>query len=146
MFCVLKRNKTFAKICLLRQTIARRVEELGYSLEESLTAKAQNFSLAYFMALDESTNIRSTAQLAIFIREIDDNFEITEELAAIIPLKDTTRGIDLLEGVMATIKQLGLSFSNLSGITTDGAPSMTGRQQGLGTLLQREASKAGNDY
>ena len=83
--------------------------------------------------------------MPIFIRGVDDNFEITEELAAIIPLKSTTRGIDLLEGMMATIKRLGLSLSNLSGKTTDGAPSMTGRQQGLETLLQREASKAGND-
>ena len=46
---------------------------------------------------------------------------------------------------MATIKRLGLSLSNLSGITTDGAPSVTERQHGLGTLLQREASKTGND-
>ena len=45
---------------------------------------------------------------------------------------------------MATIKRLGLFLSNFSRITTDGAPSMTVRH-GLGTLLQREASKTGND-
>ena len=58
--------------------------------------------------LDESTDIRSTALLAIFIRGVDDNFEIAEELVAIISLKGTTRGIDLLEGMMATIKRMGL--------------------------------------
>ena len=97
------------------------------------------------LALDESTDIRSTAQLAIFIRGVDDYFEITEELAAIVPIKGTTRGSDLLEGVMTTIKRLGLSLSKLSGITTDGAPSMIGRRQGLGNLLQLEANKVGND-
>ena len=138
------KKETFAKISLSRQTIARRVEELGNSIEESLMAKARNFSL-YSLALDESTDIRSTAQLAIFICGIDDYFEITKELAAIVPIKGTTRGSDLLEGVMATIKRLGLSLSKLSGITTDGAPSMIGRRQGLGDLLQLEANKVGND-
>ena len=46
---------------------------------------------------------------------------------------------------MATIKRLGLSLSKLSGITTDGAPSMIGRRQSLGNLLQLEANKVGND-
>jgi len=46
---------------------------------------------------------------------------------------------------MTTIKFLGLSLSKLSGIKTDGAPSMEGRQQGLANLLQLEASKVRND-
>ena len=107
-------------------------------------AKARNFS-SYSLALDESTDIRSTAQLAIFIRGVDDYFEITEELAAIVPIKGTTRDSDLLERVMATIKRLVLPLSKLSGITTDGAPSMIGRRQGLGNLLQLKANKVGND-
>ena len=68
-------------------------------MEKSLIAKAQNFS-SFFLALYESINIRSTAQLAIFMSGADYNFEITIELAAIIPLKDTTRSIDWLEGVI----------------------------------------------
>ena len=87
------------------------------------------------MALDESTDVRSTAQLAFCVRGVDDDFEVTEELAAIVPMKGTTRGIDLLEVVMKTIKRLGLPLSKLSGITTDGAPSMVERQQGLANLL-----------
>ena len=139
-----EKKETFAKISLSRQTITRRVEELGNSMEETLIAKARKFSW-YSLALDESTVVRSTAQLALFVRGVDDDFEVTEELAAIVPMKGTTRGIDLLEAVMKTIKRLGLPLSKLSGITTDGAPSMVGRQQGLANLLQLEASKVGND-
>jgi len=94
---------------------------------------------------EKSTDVKSTAQLALFVRGVDDDFEITEELAAIVPMKGTIRGIDLLEAVMTTIKRFGLSLSKLSGITTDGAPSVVGRQQGLANLLQLEASKVGND-
>ena len=42
--------------------------------------KAQTF-LSYSLAPDESTNIRSTAPLAIFLRGVDDYFEISEKLA-----------------------------------------------------------------
>ena len=139
-----EKKETFVKISLSRQTITRRVEELGNSIEETLIAKTRKF-LSYSLALDESTDVRSTAQLALFVRGVDDDFEVTEELAAIVPMKGTTRGIDLLEAVMKTIKLLGLPLSKLSGITTDGAPSMVGRQQGLANLLQLEASKVGND-
>ena len=126
-----KKKETFAKISLSRQIFASRVKELAYSMEESLTAKAQTL-LLYSLAL-------------IFMRGVDDNFEITEELASIIPLKGIIRGIDLLKGVMATIKRLGLSLSNFLGITTYDVPSMAGRQQDPETLLQCEASKDGND-
>ena len=49
VFCPGKK-KTFAKITLLRQTVARRVDELGNSIEENLVAKARNF-LSYSLAL-----------------------------------------------------------------------------------------------
>ena len=42
--------------------------------------KAQNF-LPYSLAPDKSTDIRFTAPLAIFIRGVDDYFEISEKLA-----------------------------------------------------------------
>ena len=49
----------------------------------------------------------------------------------------------MLVGVMATIKHPALSFSKLSGITTDGAPSMVGRQQNLGTYINLKQVKSG---
>ena len=79
------------------------------------------------MALDESTEISFTAQLEVFLGGVDNHFNITEELAAIFLIKATTRSIDLWEGVMPTIKRLGLSLSKLSKINSDGVPSMIGK-------------------
>ena len=41
-------------------------------------------------ALDESTDLSNTAQLAIFIRGVDDDFNVTEELLELVPKKGTT--------------------------------------------------------
>ena len=51
----------------------------------------------YSLALDDSTNQTSTAQLGIFVRRVDGNFDIFEELLSIASLKDLTTGEDSLQ-------------------------------------------------
>ena len=42
----------------------------------------------------DSTDATDTAQLAIFIRGVDDEYDVTEEMAALVTLKDTTKSRD----------------------------------------------------
>ena len=79
------------------------------------------------------------------MRGVDKSFCVIEELAALVPLKGTTKGIDLLEAVMTTLNRLKFDLKNISGVTTDGAPSMCLSGQGLVKLLQNETSKVGNN-
>ncbi|KAG8235640.1 hypothetical protein J437_LFUL013631 [Ladona fulva] len=79
-------------------------------------------------ALDESTDATDTAQLAIFIRGIDKEFNITEELASLVPLKDTTRSVDLYEAVKATLARFSLTIDKMFGMVTDGANKTNRRQ------------------
>ena len=58
-------------------------------------------------ALDESTDCQDSAQLLIYIRGIDDNFEITEELFSMESLKGTTTEKDLNKNVMNSIINSG---------------------------------------
>lgn len=56
------------------------VSDISNNLQNQLIWKATQFKY-YSLVMDESTDINDTAQLLIFICGIDDNFEITEELA-----------------------------------------------------------------
>ena len=46
-----------------------------------------------------STDATGTAQLGIFIKGIDDEYNVTEEVASSVPLKDATKSRDLYKAV-----------------------------------------------
>ncbi|GBM05345.1 hypothetical protein AVEN_46885-1 [Araneus ventricosus] len=81
--------------------------------------------------MDESTDINDTAQLVLFIRGVDENFEITEELACMRSLKGTTKGCDIFSEFQEGLLTLKVPITNMCNITTDGAPNMTGKKSGF---------------
>ena len=99
------------------------------------TKECEFFSLA----LDESTDV----QLLIFIRGVNANFEMCEELAALQNLKRTTRREVIFGKVCQTMKEVDPDWSKLASITTDGAPSMVGMSRGLIGRMNREIKEQG---
>ncbi len=89
ILCPESKNK-LEKISLSRRTVTRCVELIDEDLASKLNKKAESFTL-YSLAMDESNDIKDTVQLLIFIRGINDNFEIIEESLAMESLKETTR-------------------------------------------------------
>lgn len=65
-----------------------------------------------------------TAHLAIFVRGIDENFEITKELLSLERMKGTTKGLDIYNKVMGVLNRFNLKIKNMSALVTDGAPAM----------------------
>ena len=68
----------FANISLSKNTVADRVTELSGDFGSQINDKIKSF-IAFSVAIDESTDITDIAQLAIFIRGVDETFTITEE-------------------------------------------------------------------
>lgn len=69
----------FKEVLLSARIITRRIEDVDDNLLNQLIQKAKTFQ--YFsLALDESTDNVNSAQLIVFIREINEKFEITEEI------------------------------------------------------------------
>jgi hypothetical protein len=97
-------NHLFTKVSLSAVTVARRIEELLEDIENTLKGRAYKF-VFYSVALDDSTDITDAAQLAIVIRGIDDDVKITEEMAALFPVKGTTKGSDLLNALKSTLRR-----------------------------------------
>ena len=57
---------------------------------KSFSGKSECFSLAL-----ESTDVKETAQLAVFIRGVHSEFGIIEDSARLYPMKGTTVGDDI---------------------------------------------------
>ena len=123
-------------VSLARMTITRRVEEIGNDLHDQLQNDVQKFVSAS-LALDESMDIGSTAQLLIFLREVTKDFQVSEELLALVSLKQRT-SCDIFEAVCDTIDKSNLEWSQLVGVATDGAPSVTGRESSFVALLKKK--------
>lgn len=121
-------------ISLSRRTIVRRIDAIAVNIQEQLLTASDSFQW-FSIALDESTDIQDTAQLLIYIRGIGKNFEITEELLSMESLKDTVTGKDMYTSVINSLIRSGLSLYKLASITTDGAPSLTGKHSGLVKLM-----------
>ena len=133
---VQKRRVSLATSVFQPTQLAERTIELSRNIYNQLQEKAKHFS-AYSVALDESTDITDTAQLAICIRGIDDNFEVIEELLTVMPMHGQTTAQDIFRQLCNAIVDAGLPWQKFAGITTDGAPSMTGRKNGLVALVQK---------
>ena len=78
------------------------------------------------MALDESTDVTDTAQLLLFIRGVNAEFEVTEELASMNSLRGTTTGENMFKEVEKTLTKYNLKWNQLKCVTTDGGKYMCG--------------------
>ena len=116
-------------------TILRRTEEMANNVADQLRNVTSNF-VSYSLALDESTDISGTPQLAIFIRGVDENLVVSEELLDFLPLKEGTTGEDIFSCVEEVIERVNLQWDKLVSVTTDGAPAMAGRFIGLVGRIQ----------
>lgn len=123
------------KVSLSRNTVSKRIEDMSHHIQNQMKEKCSQ--VEYFaLAIDESTCLSDTAQLAIFIRGVTYSFEVFEELLKLVSMKDRTRGVDIFESLRCTVEEKGLEWQKLSGMCSDGAPAMLGNIQGVQGRLQ----------
>ena len=89
-----EKNGQLSNISLSANTVAERISDLSSNIYDQLREKAKRFH-AYSVALDESTDITDTAQLEIYVRGVEDNFEVMEELLTVIPMHGQTTTQDI---------------------------------------------------
>ena len=60
-------------------------------------------------------------------------------MASLVSLKDITTANNIYKAVTATLSRFSLHLGKIFGITTDGAPAMVGKREGLVKLIENEA-------
>lgn len=128
--------ETFEKIPLSNDTNTRRTELMADIVKEELLEKikkARNISLA----IDESTDVTDMAQLAMFVRFLDeDTNTFREELLAVLPLPGTTKGEDIFNAIQRFFDTNKIPMDKVASLLTDGAPAMTGRNAGVAARMK----------
>lgn len=125
-----EKKQAFSNVSLSRNTIAERICDLATNLHDQLMEKGKDF-VSFSLAVDESTDASDTAQLSVFIRGVDSKMSVTEELLGFKSMHGTTTGKDIFEEVCKCVTEINLPWDKLVGLTTDGAPAMSGKKNGL---------------
>lgn len=76
-------------------------------------------------------------RLFIFIRSIDNECNIIEELVSLVPLKARKKLTDLYDAATKTLIKFSLNLTNISGI--DGAPDIVGKKEGFVKWIENSA-------
>lgn len=133
-------KQNFEQIALSSRSVCRRIDLIHEYLNLQLKSMI-NDAVYYSVALDESTDIKDVAQLCIFIRGINKNFEIFEELLSLQPMVGQTTGAEFLKEFEKCQNKYDIEFKKMVSATTDGCPSMVGRIKGFVALLKQEFRK-----
>ncbi|XP_063243089.1 SCAN domain-containing protein 3-like [Bacillus rossius redtenbacheri] len=132
----LEAKKRIQDIPLSNNTVKARIELMSNDIEEQLVSRIK-MSPFFALQCDESTDISNCAQLLVFVRFLDDDNIIKEELLFSQELEMTSRGIDVMNIIIGYFQKYGIMWEKLVGFCTDGAPAMLGSHSGLATLIKQ---------
>jgi len=99
------KSKLFSNLSLSRQTVCRRINAISNEIIVQLRDRIRDFK--YFSLTFDENTVSDTVQLVVFVRGVNELFQITEEKLNLISLKDTTKGEDIFHADQFTRKQLG---------------------------------------
>lgn len=134
-----KFSQIISSLPLSNQTMHRRTEEISSFLYNKLKHNILNCKY-YAICLDETTDLNDLSQLLVFVKTVDKDFNVTEEVGALCTLHGNVTGMAIFNAVNKKL----FSFSNLkklSSVCTDGAPVMVGKKEGfVGQLMKNNVN------
>ena len=124
------------EIPLSRNTVKVRILDMADNVSHQQSTDITSCDLLS-ICLDESTNVTGSASLAIFGRYLVGN-TIKEELISLA----STRGIDICNAVVKDLSERKLDLSKIVSVSTDGACSMTGKENDFINLFTQHVGQS----
>lgn len=106
---------------------------ISFVLKADLVSEIKT-SVFYGLMIDESTDLTVDKRLSVCIRYVKNGEPLTKFLCN-VPLEDG-KATTIVNSIVKTFEQLGLSLSACVSLATDGASVMTGKKAGVGVQLQ----------
>jgi hypothetical protein len=113
-----EKHHLFKTISLSANTVADRVNDLAGYKQCQIKEKCKDF-VAYSIAIDESTDVTNIAQLAIFIRGVNEDFQLVVELVDLVPMKGK-RGAEIFSELVTLFSKYELPWEKWLGLLVTG--------------------------
>ncbi|XP_025193544.1 general transcription factor II-I repeat domain-containing protein 2B-like [Melanaphis sacchari] len=106
--------------------------DISNQITQTVT-KCKYFSLA----LDETCDLTSMSEVAIFVRCGDENFNVLQDLLELSQMETTSIGRDIVMKIKECVDRKGIVWEKNNSVCTDGASAMTGKINGCVALLKQ---------
>ncbi|KAM5280058.1 EPM2A-interacting protein 1 [Ctenodactylus gundi] len=116
----------------------QRILSIDNNLRTQLFNRARNFR-AYSLALDDQAFVAYENYLLVFIRGVDSDLEVQEDLLTIINLTHHFSVGALMSAILEALQTAGLSLQRMVGLTTTHTLRMIGENSGLVSYMREKA-------
>ena len=124
------------QISMSNDKIKSRIVDMSNNIKHQVITKIQE-SPMFAIQLDESTDVANLSQLMVFARYMNGP-TVEEEFLFCKPLETTTKAEDVMAVVSTFFGEMNLSWKNIVGVCSDGAPAMLGSRSGFISLVKHK--------
>ncbi|XP_045120467.1 protein ZBED8-like [Portunus trituberculatus] len=127
-----------SQIPLSNDTISSRIDDMSNDILAQVVADLISSPAKFSLQLDETTDVSSLCQLAVFVHYVKDDM-IKEDFLFCRPLTTTTKAADVKKLVDDFFRDNNLSWDMVSAVCSDGALVMLGQKSGFSSLVKADA-------
>ena len=117
------------------------ITTVGAIILNNLSQEIRNSKYFSFMS-DEAADISNKENPSVVIRILDSTKTVREEFVGFYFCEDVTTGAAIKDLIIGAVVELGLSMDDCRGQCYDGAGNMSGRLNGVSSLLRAEHDMA----